>query len=148
MSRLALKRDFEVIVVRDLAETDEMSSDREIVAMPRRGREPVIIDLDEVENLAALQLTIEQICDYYGVSAAQLYKYRKKFDALDAAIAKGKAKGLVVAAQAVMKSIQAGNPISPFFLLKCKGGWKESQEVTQKQPVNNVKLYLPHNNRN
>lgn len=138
----------EVLTARELMEQDRMLSDNEFLVAPRRGSDPVVINLDEVEQLAAIGTSLETICDYYGISAAKLARSRKKFDALDAAVRKGQAKGCIVVSKKVMEQIQKGNVILPMFYLKAKGGWSDqpnSKQETGRQT--NVHLYLPNNNR-
>lgn len=87
------------------------------------------IDLVKVEALASRGLNNEQISNALGISERQLY-YGKKFNAEFAeAIKRGKAKGVVKVANALMEKALAGDTTAMIFFLKAQGNWREIQRT-------------------
>lgn len=139
----------QVLVIRDLATVDELGPNDEVVMLPRRGRDPVVIELSQVEQLAALGLTLQQISDYFGVSYASFNSYRRKLDALDCAWSQGRAKGIALVAQANMAAVKKGQFVPGFFFLKNVAGWRDQEPKAAPEPAAQfkVELYLPENGR-
>jgi len=140
----------EWLSVRDLSTKDELGPNGEIVMIPRRGKEPVVIDLEKVAGFAACGLTLSQICDYFGVHLNTFDRYRNKFDALDAAVAQGRARGIARVAAKNMELINNGNLIAGIFYLKSVGKWRDQdspRDANVNQANVKVELYLPNNNR-
>jgi hypothetical protein len=63
---------------------------------PRAGRKPVIIDLEQVEKLAAIQCTEAEIASVIGVSERTIERRKQQPDFAEA-MARGKARGRVSA---------------------------------------------------
>lgn len=87
------------------------------------------IDLAKVEALAANGLTQQQIADSLGISERAFYSAKKENADFAEAIKRGKAKGIAVVTNALMKKIKEGNVTAMIFFLKSQAGWRESQSI-------------------
>ena len=99
----------------------------------KRGRKPLVIDYDQVEHLASLNLGIMDICRSIGVGWDTFNKHRnKKNSELSDALARGKAKGLQRATSKLAEKINDGDFQSIQFYLKSadRERWAEKQEHT------------------
>jgi hypothetical protein len=72
------------------------------------GRKPAKIDLFELEKLASLQCTDEELARFFGVSASTI-ENRRKQPAFAEAMRRGRAKGKISVRRAQMKLLEAGN---------------------------------------
>ena len=98
--------------------------------MNKKKTKPKIeIDLSMVESLAAQGLTNQQIADSLGISERTLQNRKKDNAEFAEAIKKGKAKGIAVVTNALMKKIKSGNVTAMIFFLKTQGGWKENNQL-------------------
>lgn len=97
----------------------------------KKCQESTVINLSQVESMAAIGMTIEQISAALGVSEPTLRKRRKEYAELNAAIQRGQAKGTLKVAGALMRAIEAGDVKAMTMYLKCRAGWKET--VVQEQ---------------
>lgn len=134
----------------DLALTDELGPNDELVMLPRRGQSPVVIDLEAVRRLAKLGMTLNQICDFFGVNPGTFERYRRKLDALDAAIMQGRAQGIAHVAHKNMQLVNNGNLVAGIFYLKAVGKWRDQdnpRDANVNQANVKVELYLPDNHR-
>ena len=99
----------------------------------KRGRKPIVIDYEQVEHLASLNLGIMDICRSIGVGWDTFNKHRnKKNSELSDALARGKAKGLQRATSKLAEKINDGDFQSIQFYLKSadRERWAEKQEHT------------------
>lgn len=99
----------------------------------KRGRKPIVIDYEQVEHLASLNLGIMDICRSIGVGWDTFNKHRnKKNSELSDALARGKAKGLQRATSKLAEKINEGDFQSIQFYLKSadRERWAEKQEVS------------------
>jgi DNA-binding CsgD family transcriptional regulator len=55
----------------------------------KRGRKPIEINIQEVEHLAGLGLTLEEISDCLGISYSTLNRRLKDLEVVEAAIKRG-----------------------------------------------------------
>lgn len=98
--------------------------------MSKKKTKPKLeIDLSVVESLAAQGLTNQQIADSLGISERTLQNRKKDNAEFAEAIKKGKAKGIAVVTNALMKKIKSGNVTAMIFFLKTQGGWKENNQL-------------------
>ena len=91
---------------------------------PRAGRKPVIIDLEQVEKLAAIQCTEAEIASIIGVSE-RIIERRKQQPDFAEAMARGKARGRVSLRRSLWALAQKGNPAGNIFLAKNLLGYKD-----------------------
>lgn len=96
------------------------------------GRQRIQLDLAEVERLAALGLTEEQIGLALGVSQDTIT--RRKQDTADfaEAIKRGRASGIGHVTNKLREQIDNGNVTATLFFLKCKAGWTEQAEIERR----------------
>ncbi|MFA5379156.1 MAG: hypothetical protein WC455_25600 [Dehalococcoidia bacterium] len=88
------------------------------------GRKRIVVDILQIENLAARQLTKEQISDSIGISRKALWRSSRRSRACLAAYERGKAKGLVLLASKVYEKAMGGNFNAQTFILERRGGWR------------------------
>lgn len=89
-------------------------------------------DLAEVERLASLGLTREQIASSLGASASTVYNRLRDDEDFSEAVKRGEARGIGAVASRLMEQINEGNTTAMIFYLKSRAGWKETnrQELT------------------
>ncbi len=86
-------------------------------------------DLAEVERLASLGLTREQIAASLGASASTIYGRLRDDEAFAEAVRRGEAQGIGAVASKLMEQINEGNTTAMIFYLKSRAGWRESSEI-------------------
>ena len=99
----------------------------------KRGRKPIVIDYDQVEHLASLNLGIMDICKSLGMGWDTFNKHRqKKNSELSDRLEKGKAKGLQRATSKLMEKIEDGEFQAIQFYLKSadREKWAEKAEIS------------------
>src|SRR5579864_7636811 len=99
---------------------------------PGAGRKPAKIDLLELEKLASLQCTDEEIASFFGVSTRTIESRRKQPQFAEAE-RRGKAKGRISVRRAQMKLLEGGNATMGVWLGKQLLG---QRDVTPLQPTN------------
>jgi DNA-binding CsgD family transcriptional regulator len=87
--------------------------------------------LKELEELA-VNMTIEQIADYFGISERTFYELKNRDSAVSAAYQKGKAAGIKKATNLLWELMEERNITAIIFYLKTRGGWSEKQEIDLK----------------
>jgi len=95
--------------------------------------------LHQVQELASLGLTTEQIGYFYGLHPWSVELYRRQRPEFNEALERGRSVGIQHAAAALRGQINSGNIAAIIFYLKSRGKWREvnSMEVTGKdgQPL-------------
>ena len=94
-----------------------------------RTKPLVEIDIKKVEALAANGLTMQEISDALGIHPATLYRRKAKETEIQAAIRRGRAKGLAVVTNKLMEQAKAGNIAAIIFYLKARAGWRDTQSI-------------------
>jgi uncharacterized protein (DUF2384 family) len=89
-------------------------------------------DLNEVERLASLGLTEEQIGLALGVSDATITRRKNDTDGFVEAIKRGRAAGIAHVTNKLRDLVNNGNVVATIFTLKCKGGWVEQGEIERR----------------
>ena len=87
------------------------------------------IDLKEVERLAGLGLTQEQIAASLGISSRTLDNRKAESAEFADAIKKGQAKGISEVANALWTNAMGGNVTAQIFFLKARAKWKDKHET-------------------
>jgi predicted transcriptional regulator len=87
------------------------------------------IDIRKVEALAERGLSQEQIAAALGISEGTLYARKKENEEFDAAIKRGRSKGIGHVANKLMEQINAGNIAATIFFLKAQAGWRDANKV-------------------
>ena len=95
------------------------------------GRKKIVIDAEQVEQLASQGLGIMQICECLGIGWDTFNKNRKRKKEISDALERGKAKGMKVATFKLMEQIHEGNFQAIQFYLKNRApdDWSDRQEV-------------------
>jgi DNA-binding XRE family transcriptional regulator len=86
------------------------------------------IDLKEVERLAGLGLTQEQIAISVGVSPRTLESRKAESAEFAAAIKKGQADAIQEVSNALFQNAKGGNVTAQIFFLKARAQWKDRHE--------------------
>jgi len=96
------------------------------------GRKQIVFDTADVERLASLGLTEEQIGLALGVSQDTMT--RRKQDTADFAdaIKRGRAAGIGHVTNKLREQINNNNVTATLFFLKCKAGWNEQGEIERR----------------
>lgn len=114
--------------------------------MAKFGRQPIEIDLKQVEAYASRGLSQAQIADALGIGERTIRRRKAGDETFLAAFKKGKAKGIAVATSKLFELVQAGNLGAICFFLKCQGGpdWKEKivQDVQVATEVKEVRFVV------
>lgn len=99
------------------------------------GAKPKLIMDDlkyqQIQNMAGLGLTIEQIAHYYGITPMTLYRMKRKDKEIDIRLKKGKASAIVTVSGRLMMLINEGNLSAIIFYLKTQAGWKENKNPVE-----------------
>ena len=95
------------------------------------SRPKPVIDLAEVERLAARGLSQEQICHCIGISPATLYKYKKTNTEFAEALKRGQSRGVKDITNALYTQAMEGNTAAAIFFLKNRDrdAWKDKQDL-------------------
>ena len=85
------------------------------------------IDIQSIEDLAALGLTEQQIADSLVISRSTLSRRKADNETFDTALRKGRAKATAKVSNALMKEVEKGSLRAIIFYLKCRAGWREEE---------------------
>ena len=104
------------------------------------GRKRIIIDYDQLEHLASLNMGVMDICRSLGISWDTFDRNRKRKADFEDAYQRGKAKGLKVATSKLMEKIQDGEFQAIQFYLKNTDSdrWADKQEVQHNLNLSNI----------
>ena len=100
--------------------------------------------IEQVEIMAGLNLTIDEIAMVLGISERTLSRYKKNNPELMASYKKGKIIGHQEAKEALRDLIKARNPAGVIFYLKTQCGYKETEikkhtvEFEENQDLSNL----------
>lgn len=86
------------------------------------------IDLKEVERLAGLGLTQEQIAVSLGISPRTLESRKAESAEFAASIKKGQASAIAQVSNALWTNAMGGNVTAQIFFLKARAQWKDRHE--------------------
>ena len=93
--------------------------------MPRKPKKPGDQALREIEVLASIGLTQQQIADIKDMCVDTLRKYARL------QLIRGKSKGIAKLAETAYKRALDGNTALLIFLLKTQAGWREHPPVPE-----------------
>lgn len=99
-------------------------------SLKKGGRKKIVLDLQQVENLASRGLGTTQIARAMGVSWNTIDRNRKRSVDFEDAIKRGKAKGLAQVTNSLFTSATDGNVTAQIFYLKNQDSktWKDRVE--------------------
>ena len=105
-----------------------MSKEKRKVGRPRFEVTPEVCE--QVENLAAQGLTVDQIALVLGVSHWTIYERQNEFPEFSDAIKRGRGKGIANVTNALYeKATVDKDNTAIIFYLKNRAGWVDKQEV-------------------
>jgi hypothetical protein len=123
-----------------------------VKARPRRGREHQVadqvtvrgavqpfpkVDLDEVEAMASVGMTTQQIADALHIAPSIFGKMLKNDPLVQEAVDRGKARGVKMVTDSLFANAMKGNVAAQIFWLKNRGQWQDKQELDQRLEVSN-----------
>lgn len=94
----------------------------------RAGRKKIELDLEEVEHLAGLGLTEEEIALSLGTSRSTIDRRKRDTDDFDAAIKRGRSKAKKTVANALFDAAKGGNMTAAIWIEKTRYGYTEKSE--------------------
>ena len=99
-------------------------------SLKKGGRKKIVLDLEQVENLASRGLGTTQIARAMGVSWNTIDRNRKRSVDFEDAIKRGRAKGLAQVTNSLFTSATDGNVTAQIFYLKNQDAktWKDRVE--------------------
>ena len=97
------------------------------------GRKRIVLDPEEIEQLAAQGLNEAQIAANLGINWKTLQDRKLQFTEFSEALARGKAKGINAVTNALFNSAVTGNFHAQKFYLTNRDpeSWKDKQTVDQ-----------------
>ena len=105
--------------------------------------------LQAAEDAAARGLSDTQVAEVLGISRATLSRRKRDDEAFEAAIKKGKARGIQEVSNMLFETALQGSVPAMIFYLKARAGWTDKhKEPISEQPVNQLKIYCPDLNGN
>jgi len=99
-------------------------------------------DLDKVEKLAGLGLTMKQIGGVFGLSVHNFESRIKKIPELREAYEMGKSKAIAYMATTLFERAKTDNTCLLFYL-KCVAGWNDRQVVDHNHKVSGSVAITP-----
>lgn len=96
---------------------------------PAKTKPRIEFVLQEVERLAALGITNEDMAACLGCSEATIYNRKRESEEFRAAFARGRAKAQQIAAATIQSAVASGDVRAAMFYLKARCGWKEGIEA-------------------
>lgn len=93
------------------------------------GRRPKPVNLEEVEKLASLGISVLQIAHFFDMTEKSLYRKAEKAPEIMMAINKGRSKGVIQVAAKLYEKIQQGDTKAIMFYLRAKGGFNDTLRV-------------------
>ena len=114
------------------------------VSVNGRCRDPLTVmknNIDQIRELASLNLSIQKICACIGISLTAFYNHKDAYPEIDRAIEEGRAMGVQKVAEALKATAQKGNVTAQIFYLKNADPemWnKESTTINQNITANAV----------
>ena len=96
--------------------------------MGRKAIELTAKQIQEVKKLGAY-LSLEQIGDYFGISAPTFIRLRKENATIDLNYKAGKSKAIKSVAKGLLQKALEGDTSSMIFYLKTQAGWRETNRT-------------------
>ena len=100
------------------------------------GRPPIVFDYDQIEKLAQLHCTDEDLADFFECSVSTIEKRKVSDPDFLRALKKGKGKGRISLRRMQYKAAQSGNTTMLIWLGKQLLGQTDKREVATGQSPN------------
>ena len=97
------------------------------------GRPKNIPDIAEVERLAGLGLTQEQIAHNLGIGLSTLYKRKSEMKEFVEAIERGKANAINQVANRLFEKAMDGDNVAMIYFMKCRDPQQWNERVIEKK---------------
>lgn len=95
------------------------------------------VDLDEIEMMASVGMTVKQIADALHLSPSVFGRLVKNDPVVQEAIDRGTARGVKMVTDSLFQNAMKGNVAAQIFWLKNRGSWQDKQELDQRLQVEN-----------
>lgn len=95
------------------------------------------VDLDEIEMMASVGMTQNQIADALHLAPSLFGRMVKNDPYITEAIDRGKARGVKMVTDSLFQNAMKGNVAAQIFWLKNRGAWADKQELDQRLQVEN-----------
>lgn len=119
----------------ELLETAEEVQPQKKARKGLRTKPKIEVNLQEVERLAGLGLSQEKIAFHLNMSAATLYNRKKDVKEFREAIARGRTRAEIKAADYLQRLIDQNDRQAIMFYLKTQCGWSETVKSDVKAEV-------------
>ncbi len=105
--------------------------------------------LQAAEDAAARGLSDVQVAEVLGISRATLDRRKRDDEAFEAAIKKGKARGIQEVSNMLFETALQGSVPAMIFYLKARAGWTDKPKgPLEDLPQPQLKIYCPDVNGN
>ena len=111
----------------------EQKASLTLVKGKAKGRPKWMPDLKEVEKLASLGLSNEEIAKALTISTSTLYQHKKEYSDFSEALQRGGAKGIATVAGALYTKATSGDTMAIKFYLQSRAGWTD--KITAQDPL-------------
>ena len=100
--------------------------------------------LQAAEEASARGLSDIQVAEVLGISRATISRRKRDDEAFDAAIKRGKARGIQEVSNALFESALQGCVPAMIFYLKARAGWSDKPpELTENLPFPQLTIFCP-----
>jgi hypothetical protein len=108
-----------------------------------------IVNIKDLESMAAAGMTPAQIATYYGVTRQGLVKLVENNPELSEAFHNGLDHVLVKCVNVIMSKVENNELFAAIYMLNNRFGWMEAKFIKDKVERNNptVQIFLPDNGR-
>lgn len=93
------------------------------------GRKEKPVNIDQIEKLASLGVTVSQIAGFFNMTEKSLYRKAEKNAEITCAINRGRSKGVITASAKLYEKMQDGDTRAIMFYLRAKGGFNDRVNV-------------------
>lgn len=93
------------------------------------------VDLDEIEMMASVGMTTQQIAEALHIAPSLFGRMQKNDPYIVEAVDRGKARGVKMVTDSLFQNAMKGNVAAQIFWLKNRGAWQDKQELDQNLKV-------------
>jgi aspartate carbamoyltransferase regulatory subunit len=98
------------------------------------GRPSIVLTEEQIKQIEvlALDMTVEQIADYFSISEKTFHEIKKRQPEVFTAYKKGRANGIKEVTGLLWTNMRAGDTTSILFYLKTQAGWSTENKACKK----------------